>query len=59
MANAMSLDEILVLLHKIRRELDMTGRRLDIAATDLAAHMANKTTQAKKRATKRKPRSGS
>lgn len=58
MATAMSLDEILVLLHKIRRELDMTGRRLDIAAVDLAAHMA-KNTQAKKRATKRKPRSGS
>lgn len=38
MPTPMSLDEIVVLLHKVRREVDMLGRRLDIAIVDLAAH---------------------
>lgn len=38
MPTPMSLDEIVVLLRKARREVDMLGRRLDIAVMDLSAH---------------------
>jgi hypothetical protein len=49
----MSLDEIVVLLHKTRRDVDMMLRRLDIAITDLATHRDAQASKSRK-ATKRK-----
>lgn len=53
MPNPMSLDEIVVLLHKVRREVDMLGRRLDIAIIDVSAHRDAQNSKSRK-ATKRK-----
>lgn len=55
MPNPMSLDEIVVLLHKVRRELDMLSRRLDVAIVDLSAHRdglkSRKATKRRKKST--------
>ena len=53
MPSPMSLDEIVVLLHKVRREVDMLGRRLDVAIVDIAAHRDAQSSKSRK-ATKRK-----
>jgi hypothetical protein len=50
----MSLDELVVLLHKVRREVDMIGRRLDIAIVDIAAHRDSKSGPKSRKAPKRK-----
>lgn len=54
MPTPMSLDEIVVLLHKVRRDIDMLGRRIDIAAIDVAAHRDAKINTKSRKATKRK-----
>lgn len=53
MPTPMSLDEIVVLLHKVRREIDMIGRRLDIAVVDISAHRDAQQSKPRK-ATKKK-----
>lgn len=54
MPTPMSLDELVVLLHKVRREVDMIGRRLDVAITDIATHRDSKAGPKPRKATKRK-----
>lgn len=53
MSTPMSLDEIVVLLHKTRRDMDLMLRRLDIAITDLAMYRDAQVNKPRK-ATKRK-----
>lgn len=56
MPTPMSLDEIVVLLHKVRREIDMLGRRLDIAIVDVSAHRDAQNSKSRKaNKKKRKP----
>lgn len=54
MPTPMSLDEIVVLLHKVRREVDMLGRRLDIAIVDVAAHRDAQSSKPRKANKKKK-----
>lgn len=56
MPTPMSLDEIVVLLHKVRREIDMLSRRLDIAIIDVAAHRDAQNSKSRK-ANKKKRKS--
>ena len=50
MPSPMSVDELVVLLRKMRRDIDMISRRLEIVITDLAAHRdSSKPRKARKR----------
>lgn len=54
MPTPMSLDEIVVLLHKVRREVDMLGRRLDVVIVDVAAHRDAQSSKSRKANKKKK-----